>query len=134
MHTGRCLCGAVTFTLSEAPVATRACWCRDCQYLCSGSASFSVFFRQTALNVEGATSEYTGASDAGNLIRRRFCGQCGTPLFSEAVAEPEFLVIRLGALDNREIGAPQSVIWTSSAPRWAQIHNGVPTCSNQPRN
>ena len=32
-RTGRCLCGAVSFTLAVEPLATRVCWCRDCQHL-----------------------------------------------------------------------------------------------------
>ncbi|WP_414676680.1 GFA family protein [Mesorhizobium sp.] len=132
IHSGRCLCNAVTFTLTEPPVATRACWCRDCQYLCSGNASLSVFFRKRALEIIGPTAEYVSQSSAGTPIRRRFCPTCGTPLFSESFAEAEYLVVRLGALDNREIGDPQSTIWTASAPSWACINHERPTFANQP--
>ncbi|MFD2261755.1 GFA family protein [Lacibacterium aquatile] len=131
-HSGRCLCGGVTFSLTEQPVGTRACWCRDCQYLCSGNASLSVFFRQRALTISGTTADYVSASDAGNLIRRRFCPACGTPLFSDALAEPEYLVVRLGALDNRDIGSPQSTIWTDSAPEWAWFDHDKPHFPQQP--
>lgn len=129
---GRCLCGAVQFALSQPPLATRACWCRDCQYLCSGNASLSVFFLSEALTVSGRLAEYVSPSDAGSLIRRRFCPACGTPLFSDALAEPDFLVVRLGVLDDREMGKPQSIIWTASAPSWADIDATVPSCPRQP--
>lgn len=129
---GRCLCGSITFTLSEGPLATRACWCRDCQYLCSGNASQSVFFRSAALDVSGETAEFVSASDAGNMIRRRFCPSCGTPLFSDAIAAPELLVVRLGALDDREAGQPASTIWTKSAPGWASIDCARPYFSGPP--
>jgi hypothetical protein len=131
-HSGRCLCGAVTFSLSDEPVGTRACWCRDCQYLCSGNASLSVFFRQSALRVTGAMAEFSAISDAGNLIRRRFCPICGTPLFADAPAEPDYLIVRLGALDNREIGAPATTIWTASAPSWAWFDHEKPHTPGQP--
>lgn len=129
---GRCLCGAVTFELSQPPVATRACWCRDCQYLCSGNASHSVFFRSDALSVTGTVAEYVSPSDAGNSIRRRFCPRCGTPLFSDALGEPDYLVVRLGALDDRELGKPASTIWTGSAPTWAWVDPHSPQHRGQP--
>ncbi|WP_415289364.1 GFA family protein [Brevundimonas sp. S1H14] len=128
----QCLCGAITFVLSEGPVGTRACWCRTCQYLCSGNASFSVFFRQRALSVFGEPAEFLSLSDAGNLIRRRFCPQCGTPLFADAPIEPEYLIVRLGALDDRQICNPASIVWTASAPSWAWFDHDKPSFPGQP--
>lgn len=122
VRSGRCLCGQVTFTLSEEPVGARACWCRVCQYLSSGNASLGVFFRKQALAVTGETHAYASASEAGNIISRRFCQRCGTPLFSEVLSEGEHLVVRLGALDDREGGEPQAVIWTRSAPSWVRFY------------
>jgi hypothetical protein len=129
---GRYLCGATSFTLSEAPVATRACWCRDCQYLCSGNASLSIFFRKRSLSVSGKTAEFISHAASGNLIRRQFCPNCGTPLFSEDLSEQEFLVVRLGALDDRDVGAPQSTIWTASAPSWVSLDHGQALHPGQP--
>jgi hypothetical protein len=132
LYTGRCLCGAVTFSLSEAPAATRACWCRDCQYLCSGNASLSTFFRRRALTVAGETAEFISSAASGNSIRRQFCPKCGTPLFSEDLSEQEYFVVRLGALDDREQGAPHSTIWTASAPSWATFDKRQPLHLQQP--
>jgi hypothetical protein len=36
---GGCLCRAVRYTVAADAVATRVCWCRDCQYLAAGSAT-----------------------------------------------------------------------------------------------
>jgi hypothetical protein len=59
--TGRCFCGAVRFQFSEAPVAVRACWCRDCQYLSSGNASINAFFKPESFKLEGEVGEYVSA-------------------------------------------------------------------------
>ncbi len=121
---GRCLCGAVRFQFDQRPIAARACWCRDCQYLSSGNASVNAIFRTESLRVTGNTSEYVSTADSGNVMRRRFCPKCGTPLFSEALSRPDLVVVRAGTLDDPEIGRPASFIWTASAPSWGFVEPG----------
>lgn len=125
--TGGCFCGAVRFQLDGPPISTRACWCRDCQYLSSGNASINLIFSSGSLNISGSTSEYVSTADSGNVMRRRFCPQCGTPLFSEATGRPDFVVVRAGALDDPEIARPASVIWTASAPSWGLVDPHLPS-------
>jgi hypothetical protein len=114
-------------------VATRACWCRDCQYLSSGNASINAIFETVGFVVTGRVNEYASAADSGRLIRRRFCPTCGTPLFSDQVGLPEYVVVRAGALDDPEVGRPGSTIWTGSAPRWGFVDPGLPACAGHAR-
>jgi hypothetical protein len=72
----------VRFSVGEKPVATRACWCRVCQYYAAGNASLSAFFRADALHIIGETSVYARKADSGRMILQRFCPTCGTPLFA----------------------------------------------------
>jgi hypothetical protein len=130
--TGRCFCGAVRFQFDQLPIATRACWCRDCQYRSSGNASVNAIFGTESFTISGETSEYISTADSGNVMRRRFCPKCGTPLFSEALSRPDLIIVRAGALDDPEIGRPASVIWTASAPAWGFIDPDLPSCAGQP--
>jgi hypothetical protein len=130
--TGRCFCGAVRFQFDQLPIATRACWCRDCQYLSSGNASINAIFRIETFKISGETSEYISTADSGNVMRRRFCPKCGTPLFSEALSRPNLIAVRAGALDDPAIGRPASVIWTASAPSWGFADPDLPSCAGQP--
>ncbi|MEI9987527.1 MAG: GFA family protein [Aliidongia sp.] len=130
--TGRCLCGAVRFEFAEPPIATRACWCRDCQYLATGNAAVNAIFRTATFKLQGETREYLSLADSGNRMRRRFCPKCGTPLFSETLDRPDLMVVRVGTLDDPELGRPASMIWTASAPSWGHVDTGVPLCDGQP--
>jgi hypothetical protein len=129
--TGRCLCGSVRFEFDYLPIATRACWCRDCQYLSSGNASINAVFRTEGLKRIGQVSKYFSSADSGNVMRRSFCGTCGTPLFSEARNRLEFMVVRAGALDDPDAGRPASFIWTASAPNWGLISPDLPSHDGQ---
>lgn len=132
MVTGRCLCGAVRFESDAEPIARRACWCRDCQYLASGNASATAIFRTEGFRSTGAVSEYVSTADSGTVMRRGFCPACGTPLFSRAESRPGLVVVRLGALDEAARFGPESTIWTASAPGWAQIADSPLNCVGQP--
>ena len=78
--TGGCLCRAVRYSISAAPIVTRACWCRVCQYVGAGSGTVNVCFPSEALAVSGELRDYRLVADSGNPMLRRFCPQCGTQL------------------------------------------------------
>lgn len=105
--TGRCFCGAVRFQSDHRPLAVRVCWCRDCQYLSAGNASVNAVFKVERISIHGETGEYLGQADSGNTMRRRFCRECGTPLFSQSSGRPQLLVVRAGALDDPELAKPE---------------------------
>jgi len=96
---GKCLCGAVRFRLSAEPLATRICWCRDCQHL-AANGTVNIMVPTAALDIDGPTSEYTSTADSGNTMRRRFCPTCGSSLFANSSARPQFTVVRVGALER----------------------------------
>ena len=130
--TGGCLCGAVRWTSTEAPVVTRVCWCRDCQYLGAGSGTVNTCFRAATFEVTGKTGDYASLAASGNRMHRRFCPACGTALFSEAEARPHLIFVRAGSFDDPNQAAPAMTIWTSSAPRWACFDEKLPRVEGQP--
>jgi hypothetical protein len=129
---GGCLCGKVRFEISAAPIAMRLCWCRDCQYLAAGSATVNVVFPSEAVSVTGELTDFVNVADSGNRMHRRFCPTCGTPVFSAAESRPHLLIVRNGALDDRELLKPGATIWTESAPEWAWIDEALPQHAGQP--
>jgi hypothetical protein len=117
-RTGRCLCGAVSFKLATEPLATRICWCRDCQHL-SANGMVNLLVEADGLTVAGALSEYTKTADSGNQVTRQFCTVCGTHLMAKSAARPQFRVLRAGNLDDPSSVPPNMNIWAASAPTWA---------------
>jgi hypothetical protein len=129
---GGCLCAAVRFSLTEAPLAARVCWCRVCQYLGAGNGAMSVCFRSDSVSVQGEVKWFVSTADSGNRMQRGFCPTCGTQLFSKADARPHLTFIRAGALDDPNLMKPQMTIWTAAAPRWACIDPALPKVPGQP--
>jgi hypothetical protein len=129
---GGCLCKAVRYGISAEPIVTRACWCRVCQYLGAGSSTVNTCFPRSAIAVRGELHDYRSVADSGNVMHRRFCPACGTPLFSETDARPHLTFVRAGTLDDPSIITPAVTIWTSMAPSWACIDSSIPAFEKQP--
>lgn len=129
---GGCLCKSVRYRVTAAPIITRACWCRLCQYIGAGSATVNVCFPSNAITIAGDLTDYRSVADSGNVMHRRFCPVCGTHLFSEAEARPHLIFVRAGTLDNLEAVKPAVTIWTSQAPSSACIDADLPQFPMQP--
>ncbi|MES2127051.1 MAG: GFA family protein [Pseudomonadota bacterium] len=129
--TGRCLCGAVRFTLATEALATRICWCRDCQHL-SANGTVNMIVAADGLTIEGQLAEHIKTADSGNEVTRQFCPRCGTHLFAKSSARPQFRVLRAGNLDDPSSIQPTMNIWSSSAPAWACLDTSLERVDHQP--
>jgi len=127
VHTGKCLCGQVAFTIDVEPQGARMCWCRDCQRIASGSATVNVLFPEEAVRYEGEITTLRLTADSGNTVERGFCPKCGAQMYSKTL-EPAGLPMRVraGTLDDPELMAPTAIIWAASAPSWAPLDPKLP--------
>lgn len=130
-RTGRCLCGAVSFKLATEPLATRVCWCRDCQHL-AANGTVNLLVPTVGLSISGSLAEHTKVADSGSEVTRQFCPDCGTHLFAKSSARPQFRVVRAGNLDEPSSIRPTINIWTSSAPAWACFNSELERVEHQP--
>ena len=116
-RTGRCLCGAVSFKLAAEPLATRVCWCRDCQHI-AGNGTANAIFPTDSIQITGTTAEFSSRGDSGNLVSRRFCPQCGCHLFAVWTGRVGLTFLRLGTLDDPSSCRPVANNWRASAPTY----------------
>ena len=125
--TGRCLCGAVTYSADAEPVVQAACYCADCQRQTGNPFSVIVAVPRAALEVQGDTigSYTTVGEDHGGDTERSFCSACGSPLFSIAAVMPEVAFVKAGSLDDASWVEPSVEAWTSSAQPWAPHFEGA---------
>lgn len=130
-RTGRCLCGAVRYRLVAEPVATRVCWCRDCQRL-AANGTVNVLVPTSALEISGELHEHSSTAASGNTVRRRFCPTCGCHLFGNSSARLQFTAVRAGTLDDPSSVRPSMNIWVASAPTWACLDTTLERVERQP--
>lgn len=115
---GHCLCGAVQFTVSTAPVLTSQCHCDHCQRA-SGTGHMSLaFFPETAVKITGETQNYASPTDTGGTNTRYFCPTCGSRLFGKTTMRPGVLGVAVGAFDQHAWYKPDRIVYNRNKPAW----------------
>ena len=132
-YIGGCFCGAIRYEANAEPAAAGACHCRDCQYVSGGAPAYVIIVPKAALAVtKGSPRAYASRSALDNRVVRRFCADCGTPLFYESAINPDLIAIKVGSLDDPAIFKPAANLWVSAAQPWHHIDPAVPWFAKGP--
>ncbi len=121
--TGRCLCGQVEYSVSDAFAYALNCHCSNCRRT-TGSA-FKPFagIEREKLNV---THGSEGLLIYGEeLAHDAHCGKCGSLLYS-VVREGKFVHITLGTLVEEPSIRPSAHIFVGSKAAWFTITDSLP--------
>lgn len=96
-RTGRCICGAVRFSVAATDLKARACHCADCRRWAGGPLYVIGPFEDVAYEDESPIGRVT----VSEWAERGFCSKCGSGLFWR-LAKGDGLVLPVGLLDDRE--------------------------------
>ena len=129
--TGRCHCGAISFTATIDPARVMVCHCSDCQVLSGAPFRAVVAVPMERFELQGTPASYVKVADSGNRRAQKFCGHCGTPLFATAPENATSVVIRLGCVDQRAQLRPAVQIWQHAAMPWLDELSTIPGSPRQ---
>jgi len=124
---GGCLCGACRYETDAAPINVRACHCRACQKATGAPFYARVMVPLDTVRMEGPIGWFASSPD----VRRGFCTQCGTTLFSERAAA-NTIGLTMGSLDDPAPFRPEAHIWVSGKQPWIALPDDVPQHAEGP--
>jgi hypothetical protein len=122
-QTGRCLCGAITYEIAGDLIATAVCHCDHCQRQSGGAFSVNLIVHESQMAVTGELSTFEDRGEHGDAVyvHRRFCGRCGSPIYSGLVEPAGVLAVKAGTLDDRSNVAPTVEVWCDTKQPWVQL-------------
>jgi hypothetical protein len=123
---GGCLCGAVRFSITAAPLLVYACHCTDCQRRSGSAFCLSMLVKTESFMVTCGTSKFWRQIGAGGIENtHRFCGNCGGGIASEKNSRPDTTTVRAGTLDNTSWMRPIAHVHLRHAQAWQRIPNNT---------
>ena len=130
---GSCLCGTIRYTISAPVAELRACHCKNCQKASGAGGSVNAAIKSADFRLlQGKPKRYTAVADSGRTLHRYFCGDCGSPIYSQREQTPEIMVVRAGTFDNAGDMKITNNIWTKSKRPWAHIDPSAAQHPGQP--
>ncbi len=131
--TGGCVCGAIRYRITKAPLDIYACHCTDCQRATSGACSIGIVVPDEAFEATGkpARSIAGGIADSGRVKYRWVCPDCGVLAVRQSQARHE--ASRHGAGGSRRdtrryiMGATHDALLDAQCPAVARpVRHPVP--------
>ena len=117
---GRCHCGEITYEAVVDPRGAGICHCTDCQMLTGSAYRVTVPAARDAFVLRtGQPKIYVKTAESGARRAHAFCPNCGSPIYSAAVSDPQVYSLRVGCLRQRAELVPVRQQWCQSALPWA---------------
>lgn len=121
-YTGGCACGAIRYEISDDPMFSNDCQCRDCQRKSgTGHGSYLTFPSRKAVKLTDTATHWNMVADNGNVKTRAFCPTCGSPVYLTSAAMPDFFTIHAASLDDPSRYKPQAVTYTVRGYAWDRL-------------
>lgn len=129
---GKCLCGAVSYTCAVDPIFEGNCHCNDCKKSSGSGYAPTMFFPKDSISISGSVKYFESKGRSGKLVARGFCPNCGSQIFGKPEMMPDFIAVRAGTLDDTSMYKPTLDLYTSHATAWDAMDDSLPKFTEMP--
>ena len=125
MQTGACLCGAVKYEIAGDLAPIQLCHCAMCRRASGTAFAANMPVRAEDFRiVAGEASLKAYESSPGKA--RVFCRECGSPILSRSVGDPDMVRVRAGTLDEPAPTHAAFHFHVASKASWLPIADDLP--------
>jgi hypothetical protein len=115
-----CSCGQLQVVCTGEPVRVSLCHCLECQRRTGSVYGAQARFRREDISsIEGRSTAFSRMGDSGNSSTLHFCPVCGSTVYWEPDALPDFIVVAVGAFADPHFPAPKVSVYEERRHAWA---------------
>jgi len=130
-RTASCGCGTFKIVAVGEPVRVHACCCLNCQKETGTSFSYSAFYPEAAVSIEGPHKSWGQGMGSGQGGENWFCPTCGTRVALKLESLPGVLGISVGCFADPAFPPPQGIFWWQRHHQWFAPPVGIETHDTQ---
>jgi hypothetical protein len=115
---GGCMCRAVRYRISTAPITAGLCHCDRCRPQSGSAFSTVIIIRRSTIEIKGETAVFDDIDSSGLHVARRYCPRCGSPLTTKPDAAPDLMFVKVGGIDANEWFHPVMELFVGRRRPW----------------
>ncbi|KAJ4299938.1 hypothetical protein N0V90_005185 [Kalmusia sp. IMI 367209] len=129
--TGSCLCGSINVTINDSELFSKPrghlCHCANCRKNSGSYVASNMAIEREKVTYEDKNSTMKiyedWATGSGKCVKRLFCGNCGSPIMSQADVFPHMYVLKMGIFPR--IPKPECESFAAHRHEWQGKHEGL---------
>jgi hypothetical protein len=114
-----CSCGQLSVLCEDEPVRISICHCLACQKRTGSVFSVQARFPRGQVHVEGRATQYQRTGDGGTRATFHFCPVCGSIVYWDMEAFPDFVAVPVGAFADPQFPPPTVSVYEVRRHPWA---------------
>ena len=124
---GVCNCGSVRYKITDEPIFTNACHCRDCQRSTGSAFVIHSVVLKEDFEIKSVTRLTTLPSGSGAGHDPHFCAKCGTYIWCKChFSSFPTIVVPTAGLDDASMISPQAHVFTKYKQPWLTFSEDTP--------
>lgn len=123
---GSCLCGDITYRITDKPLFTHACHCTVCQKITGTSYWLSMFVLENDFEIITGELKIVYPPQTYGVAAKHYCGNCGCNIYGTHTYLKGLVLPATGTFEDTTWFAPQAHIFTRSKQPWVEIPKGAP--------
>lgn len=120
-----CSCGQLRITCEGEPVRVSICHCLECQKRTGSVFATQARFPRDAVKTEGRATQWSRRGDSGGAATFSFCPVCGSTVYWEPEAMPDFVSVAVGAFAAPDFPPPHVSVYEERRHPWALDPGGL---------
>jgi hypothetical protein len=122
-----CHCGQLRLEVDGDPFAVSICNCLACQRRTGSAFGMQAGFKRAQVQVSGRFNDYSRISDEADRKEHafHFCPDCGSQVFYTEPAEPDLIVVSVGAFADPSFPPPTESGYDSRRHPWVGLPETV---------
>jgi hypothetical protein len=124
-YAGGCLCGALRYEATGAPMGMGHCYCADCRKASGSGFIPFMSFKAEVVRFSGQARQFRSKAWRGGEAVRNSCPICVSLVFGGEIGKTDSVTIYAGSLDDPSLFRPTFAIFAEGRPAWAIVPPGL---------